>query len=220
MADLTNDVTLESPSEGQAAPASGKSQTDKKQDTAKVNLHEFEDFRKYQAERDRREAQLNQQLQQQNAYMAQLQKQMDQLADKDLDDYGKLQKQIEREQRDKAILLDRIRQQEEAQREQQAKHSDLTKLTTKFGLTNEQYQELWKANNPDDALDMAISFRDRNKSKRDEDEEERRESNRVDVGGGAASTSKTRKESDTRRAIDENDPVAFIRSIREQNRRK
>lgn len=224
MADLTADALEGQSGEPGAATPSSESQ-EQKGKAAKGQLSDAD--KKLVADRDRKEQQYQQQirqyetqLQNQNAYMAQLQKQMDALADKDLDDYGKLQKQIEREQRDKALLLERIRQQEDAQRIQQAKHSDLSKLTTKFGLTNEQYQELWKANDPDEALDMAIEFRDRNKSKRDEDEEERRESNRVDVGGGAASTKQTRQSSSERDAWDSGDPMAFIKARLDAKKKK
>jgi hypothetical protein len=221
VADLTNDAVLEQTSQEQSAPTNGESQTDTKQvKTPKgVNLQEFEEFRKYQANQTAKERQYQQQLAQQQqalaqqqAYTAQMQAQLDAMADRDLSDYDKLQKKIERAEAREAQLLQAIQQRDYQSQQAQAKQNDLTKLATKFELTPEQYQELWKANDPDEALDKARDFRDANRAKRDQDEEERRESNRVDTGGGAASTSQKRSASSERDAWDSGDPQAWIKA--------
>lgn len=227
VADLTNEATLERASEGQPEPASEpKSQTGKqgKQDTGKVNLHEFEDFRKYQAERDRREAQIQQQyqsdLQASNRAIADLKRQLNELADKDLDDFGKLQNQLKREQQEKQEIIALYQQREQEQRVQQEKATFMGRLYRDYELTRDEYDQIWQASSPDEAVAMARKFDRARARQRDEEDEERRESNRVDVGGGRASTRETRQSSSEREAWDKRDPQAFVRALREQNRRK
>lgn len=165
----------------------------------KEDLTSNEQFRKWQAEYDRKLAALQKERENERAYwQRQHEEQQQRLREKELagmDDYQRAQYE-----RDEALRIanDNARRYQELQT-QIARERELNAIATKFGVPREVLEE---ATSRAEALEMAWDYREqqqqeqRQRQERDSEErrtqrEEKRAANKVDTGAGIGSTPKS-----------------------------
>lgn len=181
----------ESSNAGQpAVPASPQPQTPipAEQTPKPVNLYDLPEFREYQSQRDRTEAQRQREYQQQMAQMQrQMQEQMDRLAMQNMPDEERGQYLTQRQLQQLQQERDAYAQQLQALQTEQARLQVLSEIA---GLTGAPLTELVKASGPDEAWKLGITYT-RNQAQaaqQQAQQQQRSAANLPDIGGGAPST--------------------------------
>jgi len=181
-----------------------------------VNLFELEDFRKYQAQQEKRIAAERQQYQRQ---LAEMQQQIQQVRLQSAPEEERAL--IERDMLKQQLTQLTTEQQRQAALAQQ--WSDVQKLAEFGGMKAE---DLW-AQNFSNIGDAAFYVLENMTKKQQTDFEkaveaeiakraQQREANAVDLGGGGAVTTEDIKKRKVEDAFKSKDPLAFMRALREQ----
>lgn len=208
--DMANDVALVAPSEGQAQPASNE------QSQAPVAT-ESENVAKLHKLYAKKEQELKGQLQNAFTYQQQLQQRLDQMEQQSApDDYARLEIALrqaqQREQLAQTQLNQHLYAQQQAEQQRTARDRELQRLAEKYGVA---VADLEKANDYDEAVEMAIEAKQRKRQQTDEEKEAKREANRPDAGGGGgARTPLSKWEQDYADATARKDSVAQQRLLR------
>ena len=211
MAEVTT-TSSATPEQGQSpstsvetSPAPSAPEQAAAQETPKVNLFELPDFKAYQAQASRREAQLRDQF-------AATQQRLRELETKDLDEVGQAQYRVRE-------LEGRLRQQEQAaydaQMQMQA-HNDAQRISNLTGMPVKDILE--KAQNLDNAWELATKFMvkqlEQTYRQQGAAKTEKAERNSVHVGAGSSAAGDS---TPFDAAMTARDPVAYIRALRQQN---
>lgn len=209
---LANERTLAPTSDnGQSAQVSAESQGSTSEPASKGQPAQDENIRKLQSTYDRKLAESNRQLQQQQQVVAQLHQRLQQMEDTAApDDFSRMELRVKRAEEAAQYYANQYNQTVQQQQEQSARDDAFNKIAERYGVTKE---EIAKANpsNYEDAVDAAIAARERSKQRKNEQDDDKRNRNLPDVGGGAPITSMSKWEEQYDAAMKRKDTPAIMR---------
>ena len=140
-----------------------QAETPRQPEKPKVNLDEFDEFRQWKSQQDKRAAETERQYQQRLAameqQMRQYQYQLEQTQTAEMDDYDKLEYQLNKERQEKQQYAQRLLELEV----QQAKHQALSNIATKLHVPIEALAE---AGDYQEAIDLAMQYREQSEQQR------------------------------------------------------
>lgn len=189
--------------EGQGQPEAPK---------PKINLDDFEEFRKYRSEQDKRLSQVERQ------YVAQLreaqqrqawyEQQLEEKTTSGMDDYQKQQYANSKLQARLKQLESQIQQQEI----ERAKYATLQQIATETGAPIDL---LFEAEDPNAAWAIGARYV-KQQAGGVNPETDRRERNQVDLGGGRATAPEDAWETEAKRLLRTKDSIGYARHILKQ----
>lgn len=191
-----------------------------KQETVSV-----EDFRKFQATKDREAALAHQRAQQAEQRVQRLEEQLHNLSIRDLPEDEQRVAQIQRQLEQAQARAAQAEQYAYQLQSQQKIDAGLTKITAKTGFPLEQAREIFaKTGDADEvwaaAYEWASDGRRRRRTDEDDDDDpgvQRAKANRVDTGTGKAKTQGDERQATIRKAIAEKDAHSYYRAMLANN---
>jgi hypothetical protein len=154
---------------------------------------------------------LQQQLQQRDQYIQQVTNQMRQAERNSApDDFAKLEIDLRHEREEKQALYAQLQQLSAEQQAANARNEALQRLADRYGVEREEIERA-KPSDYDEAVEVAITLRDKRKAKAQEQDDDKRNRNLPDVGGGAPRTSSGKWEEEYEAARKRGDSVAMVR---------
>ena len=189
-----------------------------------VNLYDLPEFRQIQSgwtkKQQETERRFHQQIQYERQRAAQMESRLEELELAGKDDYEKLEVAVKRRDEKIAQYEQWMQSQQQAQQVQQQKQEDIRHLVETFELSRDEERQLQEASNEPDAsyhaiLRRAKEIHDSRLLSKQQREEQKRENNRVDTGGGRASTPNARAQQEIQKAWARGDVQEWMRLNRE-----
>lgn len=217
---LANERTLDQPSDdGQVERASAEqsqSGTDGQPSTDGQAAKERENIRKLQSTYDQKLAMQARQLQQYQQSQTYLQQQLDAMQEAAApDDYARLELKLQRAEQKAQAYEAQLQAEYQAREAANARMNTLQRLADKYDV---DVTALNKANDYDEAIELAIELRERKRQKKQDDNEDKRERNRPDVGSGRSITTSSKWEKEYETALRSKDSAAQIRLLRQREK--
>lgn len=216
---LATTTALTTPSDnGQAQTASGEAQGESGGRPSENGqaAKEQENIRALQSRLDSQIGGLRREVQQRDQMVQQLTAQLRDMQKQSApDDYTRLEMELNWERQEKAALQQRVQQAEQERQANREKQDALERIAKKYGVSA---RDLDSATGYEEAIDLAMELRDKQRNRQQEEQDDRRERNRPDLGGGKTSTAQTRLEQEYDEAMKRKDSAAIMRLNRELSR--
>jgi hypothetical protein len=170
---------------------------------------EKDNVRALQSVYDKKLADIQRQLQVEQNARLQAQKRMEELEDASApDDYSRLANTARRAQERAAQLEAYLVEQQRVQAEANKRNDLISNLAIKYGVDP---STMAKAEDYDEAVELAIEARNKQRAKQSADRQDKDERNSLDLGGGRAATSYDNLEDELKKAKERRDSPAIIK---------
>lgn len=217
---VANEATLEAPSNGQAQPASGEQSQGSTAagQNSQGGQSVDENIRKLQSIYDKKLADSQRQVDAAYQQMQALQRRLVEMEDASApDDFARMENKLRRAEQRAQELEAYLAQQQQAQAEANRRTNTLTNLAIKYGVP---VSALDKAQDYDEAVELAIEARAKAKAQAQKQRQEREDANSVDIGGGRAFTPDDEWQRQVKAAKERKDTAALMRLDRERRQRE